>query len=57
MTDIEQMLLNEMQSEDHIDQMISDDVDGKLIDAVMDGHTDSIFSDPYEESEDDDDGI
>lgn len=57
MTEIEQMLLNEMKSEDHIDQMLYDDLDGEMIDAVMDGHTDSIFSDPYEESEDDDDGL
>lgn len=57
MTEIEQMLLNEMKSEDHIDQMLYDDLDGEMIDAVMDGHTDSIFSDPYEESEDDGDGL
>ncbi len=55
MTDIEQMLVNEMKSEDHIDQMIYDDLDGELVDAVMDGHTVSIFSDPEEEEEYEDD--
>lgn len=55
MTNVEEMLMNEMQSEDHIDNMLFDGLDGELIDAVMDGHTVSIFSDPYEESEDEDD--
>lgn len=52
MTDVEEMFMNEMKSEDHIDDMLFDSLDGEMIDAVMDGHTVSIFSDPYEESED-----
>jgi len=55
MTEIEQMLLNEMKSEDHIDNLTYDDIDGEMIDAVMDGQTVSIFSDPYEEEMEDED--
>lgn len=52
--EIDHLLESEMKSEDHIDQMIYDDTDGEMIDAVMDNNVESIFSNP-EESEDEDD--
>lgn len=52
--DIEQMLIQEMQSEDHLDELLFDDSDGELIDAIMDTHTESIFSNNVESEEDED---
>ena len=56
MNAVDHLLVQEMQSEDHMGEMLYDDTDGELIDAVMDGQTNSIFSDPEDnESEDEDD--
>lgn len=59
MNEVEQMLVTEMTSEDHLENMMADDLDGALIDAVIDGTAESIFSDPeddydYDEEEEDD---
>ena len=54
-TEIDQMLIEEMNSEDHLDDMLFDDTDGEMIDAVINGQDESIFSnkDEYDGEEDD----